>query len=69
MRLNYQSPLRERTRDELKARAEARFKSKQAQVADAPKAKTDYRAAEQAKLDQLQRLKAERLAREAAAKH
>lgn len=47
------------------ARAEARFKSKQARDADAPKAVQEYRAAQKAALARMHQLRELRLAREA----
>ncbi len=46
-------------------RAEALFKHRQAQLADAPKAMAEYRAAERAKYARMQQLRELRLAREA----
>ncbi len=50
-----------------RARAEALFKRRQEQLADAPKAMAEYRAAERAKYEHMRELKALRLAREAEA--
>lgn len=47
-------------------RAEAHFKVRADQKADAPKAMQDYRAAQQAAIDRIPRLRELRLAREAA---
>jgi hypothetical protein len=46
-------------------RAEAMFKHRQQQAADAPKAMAEYRAAERAKYDRMRQLRALRLAGEA----
>lgn len=48
-----------------RARAEALFKRRQEQAADAPKAMAEYRAAERAKYERMQQLKTLRLAHEA----
>jgi hypothetical protein len=48
----------------LVQRADASFKVRVAQKADAPKAMRDYREKQQASLDQMQKLKDQRLARE-----
>jgi hypothetical protein len=45
-------------------RAEARFKEREAQRADAPKAVADYYAAQQATIDRIGALRAKRLARD-----
>jgi hypothetical protein len=50
---------------ESNARAEALFKRRQQQQADAPKAMAEYRAAEQAKYERMHQLREQRLAREA----
>lgn len=47
-----------------RARAEAMFKHRQQQAADAPKAMAEYRAAERAKYDRMHQLRALRLARD-----
>jgi hypothetical protein len=47
------------------SRAEALFKRREAQKADAPAAMAEYRAAEQAKYERMHELKALRLARDA----
>jgi hypothetical protein len=48
-----------------RSRAEALFKQREAQKADAPVAMAEYRAAEQAKYERMRELRALRLAREA----
>ena len=48
-----------------RARAEAMFKHRQQQAADAPKAMAEYRAAELARYDRMRQLRALRLARDA----
>jgi len=48
-----------------RARAEALFKRRQEQAADAPKAMAEYRAAERAKYARMRELRALRLARDA----
>jgi len=48
-----------------RARAEALFKRRQEQAADAPKAMAEYRAAESARYARMRELRAMRLAREA----
>ena len=63
-----QAPLHQLTPDELRARAEARFKAVEQQKAVAPVAVREYREAEQVLRDRTARLRAERLAREAAGK-
>ncbi|NWG23170.1 MAG: hypothetical protein HXY30_01935 [Pseudorhodoplanes sp.] len=50
--------------DDEAARAEARSKAKAERERDAPLARADYEAAQTAALDNLARLRAERLARE-----
>jgi hypothetical protein len=50
--------------DAKRARAEALFKSREAQKADAPGAMADYRAAQRAAYDRMRELRALRLARE-----
>ncbi len=55
----------EQTPADLKARADRLFKIKEAQRLDAPHATADYRAAGDAALQRMKRLRAERLAREA----
>jgi hypothetical protein len=47
-------------------RADAIFKARAEQKADAPRATQDYQSAQQATLDRTKRLREERLAREAA---
>jgi hypothetical protein len=54
-----------RTDEKSRARAEAMFKVRQQQRADAPIAVGEYRQTEQAARDQLRRLRQARLAREA----
>jgi hypothetical protein len=63
-----QSPVHELTPDELRARAEARVINLEKQKADAPVAMREYRDAEQAARDKTAKLRALRLAREAAEK-
>lgn len=48
-----------------RARAEALFKRRQEQAADAPRAMAEYRAAERAKYERMGELRALRLARDA----
>jgi hypothetical protein len=55
----------ELTDAELKARADRLFKIKEAQRLDAPFARAEYRAVEEAARQRMARLRAERLAREA----
>ena len=65
MRSKYrQKPLHQLTPDELRARADARFKTVEQQKADAPLAVREYREAEQTLRERTARLRAERLARE-----
>ena len=52
---------------EVRARAEARFRIRDQQAADAPKAVQDYRAAQEAIRERTRKLREERLAREAKA--
>jgi hypothetical protein len=59
-------PIPELTAKELQAQAAARLKRREEQQADAPIAMRQYREAEQAVLDRMAQLRAERLAREAA---
>jgi len=47
-----------------RARAEAMFKHRQEQAADAPKAMAEYRAAERARYDRMGQLRELRLARD-----
>jgi hypothetical protein len=54
--------------DPAHARAQALFKQRQQQQAEAPKAMAEYRAAEQAKYARMRQLRALRLAREAQAR-
>ena len=61
-------PARELTSQDLKARAQASFKRREEHKIDAPKAMLEYRNAEQALRDRTAALRAERLARESAAK-
>jgi hypothetical protein len=63
-----QSPVHELTPDEMRARAEARVINLEKQKADAPVAMREYRDAEQAARDKTAKLRALRLAREAAEK-
>jgi hypothetical protein len=58
-----QKPLHQWTPEELKARAEASFKSREQQKLDAPLAMREYREAERTTLDRMMKLRAERLAR------
>ena len=58
-----QKPSREPTQEELRARAEARFKLREQQRQDAPVATREYRQAEQSLRDRTAKLRAERLAR------
>ena len=60
-----QQPLGKLSPQELKAQAEARFKVRTEQATDKPKAMREYRANEQAQRDQMAKLRAERLSREA----
>ena len=59
-----QRPLHQLNAEELRARAEARFKALEKQKADAPLAMREYREAEQAQRDKIAKLRAERLARD-----
>jgi hypothetical protein len=61
-------PAVEPTEDELKARAERNAKFVEAKKRDAPLAMAEYRAAEQATALKTERLRAERLARDAVKK-
>jgi hypothetical protein len=61
-------PAREPASQDLKARARASFKRREEHKIDAPKAMLEYRNAEQALRDRTAALRAERLARESAAK-
>lgn len=54
------------TPEQIKQRAEARFKIKQEQAIDRPLAMQEYRMAEQALRDRTAKLRAQRLARDAA---
>jgi hypothetical protein len=54
--------------EELKRRAEARFKAKEQQQTDSAVAMREYRAAEQAARDRTEKLRAARLAHQAAGK-
>jgi hypothetical protein len=65
---NRQKPLHEASPEELRAIAEERFKQRELQKADAPVATREYRAAEQVLRDRTAKLRAERLARDAAKK-
>jgi hypothetical protein len=58
----------QKTEAAARARAEAMFKHRQQQAADAPKAMAEYRAAERAKYDRMSRLRALRLARDSRAR-
>ena len=67
---NSQRPLRRymqppKSDDITRARAEAAFKERDQQKADAPAAMAEYRAAQQAALDRMHELRRLRLAREA----
>jgi hypothetical protein len=53
---------------DARVRAEAKFKFREKQKADAPQALLDYRAAQQAARDQMQRLRAQRIAAQAEVK-
>ncbi len=57
-----------KTHDSSSARAEALFKRREQQKADAPVAMAEYRAAQQAALDRMHELRRLRLARERDAK-
>jgi hypothetical protein len=63
-----QSPVHELTPEELRVRAETRLINLEKQKADAPVAMREYRDAEQAARDRTAKLRAQRLAREAAEK-
>ena len=54
----------EKTDTAARARAEAMFKRRQEQQADAPKAMAEYRAAERARYERMRQLRALRLSRE-----
>ncbi len=54
-----------KTDDASHARAEALFKRREEQKADAPRAMAEYRAAQRAALDRMHELRRLRLAREA----
>jgi hypothetical protein len=54
----------QKTLDDQKARAERAFRREQMK-SDAPEAMREYQAAQQALIDRMQRLRSERLAREA----
>jgi hypothetical protein len=60
-----QSPLHEKTPEELRARAEQTAARKEQHKIDAPMAMKEYREAEQALRDRTSKLRGERLAREA----
>jgi hypothetical protein len=53
---------------DARVRAEAMFNLREQQKADAPRAVLNYRAAQQAARDQMQRLRAQRLAAQAEVK-
>ena len=53
------------TSEATRARAEAHFKAKERQKADAPQAMQEYRAQQTAMIERMRRLRAARLAREA----
>ncbi len=57
-----------KTDDPARARAEALFKRREQQKADAPIAMAEYRAAQQAALERMRELRQLRLARDAAAR-
>jgi hypothetical protein len=61
-----QSPLHEKTPEELRARAEQMAARKEQHKLDAPMAMKEYREAEQALRDRTSKLRGERLEREAA---
>jgi hypothetical protein len=63
-----QTPIYRLTDAQLREQAEARFKKREEMKADAPLAVREYRQAEQALLDRMLKLRAERLAREASSK-
>jgi len=54
----------EKTDTAARARAEAMFKRRQEQQADAPKAMAEYRAAERARYERMRQLRELRLSRE-----
>jgi hypothetical protein len=58
----------QKTEAAARSRAEAMFKHRQQQAADAPKAMAEYREAERAKFDRISQLRALRLARDARAR-